>query len=75
MVNIQRYGGSLTQRPARFRFVFRTGEDQVMKDDLLVLAAFGGGFTWGARSPCRGQNDVPQQAPDNPAYKNQAAIF
>jgi 3-oxoacyl-[acyl-carrier-protein] synthase-3 len=45
MVNIQRYGNTTA---ATIPLCLWDWENQLKKDDLLVLAAFGGGFTWGA---------------------------
>jgi 3-oxoacyl-[acyl-carrier-protein] synthase-3 len=45
MVNIQRYGNTTA---GTIPLCLSDWEDQLKKDDLLVLAAFGGGFTWGA---------------------------
>jgi 3-oxoacyl-[acyl-carrier-protein] synthase-3 len=45
MVNIQRYGNTTA---ATIPLCLYDWESQLKKDDLLVLAAFGGGFTWGA---------------------------
>jgi 3-oxoacyl-[acyl-carrier-protein] synthase III len=45
MVNIQRYGNTTG---GTIPLCLSDWEDQLKKDDLLVLAAFGGGFTWGA---------------------------
>jgi 3-oxoacyl-[acyl-carrier-protein] synthase-3 len=45
MVNIQRYGNTTAGTSP---LCLSDWEDQLKKGDLLVLAAFGGGFTWGA---------------------------
>jgi 3-oxoacyl-[acyl-carrier-protein] synthase-3 len=45
MVNIQRYGNTTA---GTIPLCLSDWEDQLKKGDLLVLAAFGGGFTWGA---------------------------
>lgn len=45
MINIQRYGNTTA---ATIPLCLWEWQDQLKKDDLLVLAAFGGGFTWGA---------------------------
>ena len=45
MLNIQRYGNTTT---ATIPLCLWEWESKLHKDDLLVLAAFGGGFTWGA---------------------------
>ncbi len=45
MVNIQRYGNTTA---ATIPLCLYDWESQLKKDDLLVFAAFGGGFTWGA---------------------------
>jgi len=45
MVNIQRYGNTTA---ATIPLCLYDWESQLKKDDLLVLAAFGGGFTWGS---------------------------
>ncbi len=45
MLNIQRYGNTTT---ATIPLCLWEWEAKLHKDDLLVLAAFGGGFTWGA---------------------------
>lgn len=45
MVNIQRYGNTTA---ATIPLCLWEWEKQLRKGDLLVLAAFGGGFTWGA---------------------------
>lgn len=45
MVNINRYGNTTA---ATIPLCLWDWENQLKKDDLLVLAAFGGGFTWGA---------------------------
>ena len=44
MVNIQRYGNTTA---GTIPLCLSDWEDQLKKGDLLVLAAFGGGFTWG----------------------------
>jgi len=45
MVNIQRYGNTTA---ASIPLCLWDWEKELKKGDLLVLAAFGGGFTWGA---------------------------
>jgi 3-oxoacyl-[acyl-carrier-protein] synthase-3 len=45
MVNIHRYGNTTA---GTIPLCLYDWEDKLKKDDLLVLAAFGGGFTWGA---------------------------
>lgn len=45
MVNIQRYGNTTA---ATIPLCLWDWEKELKKGDLLVLAAFGGGFTWGA---------------------------
>jgi 3-oxoacyl-[acyl-carrier-protein] synthase-3 len=45
MVNIQRYGNTTA---GTIPLCLSDWENQLKKGDLLVLAAFGGGFTWGA---------------------------
>jgi len=45
MINIQRYGNTTA---ATIPLCIWEWQDKLKKDDLLVLAAFGGGFTWGA---------------------------
>jgi 3-oxoacyl-[acyl-carrier-protein] synthase-3 len=45
MVNIQRYGNTTA---GTIPLCLYDWESKLKKDDLLVLAAFGGGFTWGA---------------------------
>ena len=45
MVNIQRYGNTTA---ATIPLCLYDWESQLKKNDLLVLAAFGGGFTWGS---------------------------
>jgi 3-oxoacyl-[acyl-carrier-protein] synthase-3 len=45
MINIQRYGNTTS---GTIPLCLWDWENQLKKDDLLVLAAFGGGFTWGA---------------------------
>jgi 3-oxoacyl-[acyl-carrier-protein] synthase-3 len=45
MVNIQRYGNTTA---ATIPLCLWDWQDQLKKGDNLVLAAFGGGFTWGA---------------------------
>ncbi|MFT4094468.1 MAG: beta-ketoacyl-ACP synthase III [Niabella sp.] len=45
MVNIQRYGNTTA---ATIPLCLWEWENQLKKGDKLVLAAFGGGFTWGA---------------------------
>jgi 3-oxoacyl-[acyl-carrier-protein] synthase III len=45
MINIQRYGNTTS---ATIPLCLWEWEKQLHKGDLIVLAAFGGGFTWGA---------------------------
>jgi 3-oxoacyl-[acyl-carrier-protein] synthase-3 len=45
MINIQRYGNTTA---ATIPLCLWEWEDKLKTGDLLVLAAFGGGFTWGA---------------------------
>ena len=45
MINIQRYGNTTS---ATIPLCLWEWEARLKKDDLIVLAAFGGGFTWGA---------------------------
>ncbi len=45
MINIQRYGNTTS---ATIPLCLWDWENQLKKGDLLVFAAFGGGFTWGA---------------------------
>jgi 3-oxoacyl-[acyl-carrier-protein] synthase-3 len=45
MLNIQRYGNTTA---ATIPLCLWEWQKQLKKDDYLVLAAFGGGFTWGA---------------------------
>lgn len=45
MINIQKYGNTTS---ATIPLCLYEWENQLKKDDLIVLAAFGGGFTWGA---------------------------
>ncbi|MEO6289325.1 MAG: beta-ketoacyl-ACP synthase III [Ginsengibacter sp.] len=45
MINIHRYGNTTS---ATIPLCLWEWEKQLKKDDLIVLAAFGGGFTWGA---------------------------
>lgn len=45
MINIQRYGNTTS---ATIPLCLWEWENQLKKGDKLVLAAFGGGFTWGA---------------------------
>ncbi|MBX3240030.1 MAG: ketoacyl-ACP synthase III [Chitinophagaceae bacterium] len=45
MLNIQRYGNTTA---GTIPLCLWDWQDRLKKDDLLVLAAFGGGFTWGA---------------------------
>lgn len=45
MVNIQNYGNTTD---ATIPLCLRDYEDQLKKGDNLILAAFGGGFTWGS---------------------------
>ena len=45
MINIMRYGNTTS---ATIPLCLWEWEKQLKKDDLIVLAAFGGGFTWGA---------------------------
>jgi 3-oxoacyl-[acyl-carrier-protein] synthase-3 len=45
MINIQRYGNTTA---ATIPLCLWEWEKQLKKGDNIVLAAFGGGFTWGA---------------------------
>jgi len=45
MINIHRYGNTTA---ATIPLCLWDWEKQLKKDDILVFAAFGGGFTWGA---------------------------
>jgi 3-oxoacyl-[acyl-carrier-protein] synthase-3 len=45
MVNIQKYGNTTG---ATIPMCLWEWEDQLRKGDNLIIAAFGGGFTWGA---------------------------
>jgi len=45
MINIERYGNTTS---ATIPLVLWDYEKQLKKGDNLVLAAFGGGFTWGS---------------------------
>jgi 3-oxoacyl-[acyl-carrier-protein] synthase-3 len=45
MINIQKYGNTTA---ATIPLCLWEWEQRLKKDDLIVLAAFGGGFTWGA---------------------------
>jgi len=45
MLNIQRYGNTTAATIPLFLWDYRK---ELNKGDLIVLAAFGGGFTWGA---------------------------
>jgi 3-oxoacyl-[acyl-carrier-protein] synthase III len=45
MINIHKYGNTTS---ATIPLCLWEWEKQLHKDDLIVLAAFGGGFTWGA---------------------------
>ena len=45
MINIARYGNTTA---ATLPLCFWDYENQLKKGDKVVLAAFGGGFTWGA---------------------------
>ena len=45
MINIQKYGNTTA---ATIPLCLWEWENQLKKGDLIVLAAFGGGFTWGA---------------------------
>jgi 3-oxoacyl-[acyl-carrier-protein] synthase-3 len=45
MININRYGNTTS---ATIPLCLWEWENQLKKGDKLVLAAFGGGFTWGA---------------------------
>ncbi len=45
MINIQKYGNTTA---ATIPLCLWEWESRLKKDDLIVLAAFGGGFTWGA---------------------------
>jgi 3-oxoacyl-[acyl-carrier-protein] synthase-3 len=45
MINIQRYGNTTAGTIPLCLWDF---EKNIKKDDLIILAAFGGGFTWGS---------------------------
>ena len=45
MVNIQKYGNTTA---ATIPLCLADWEEKLNKNDCLILAAFGGGFTWGA---------------------------
>ena len=45
MVNIERYGNTTS---GTIPLCLHDWESQLKKGDNLILAAFGGGFTWGA---------------------------
>jgi 3-oxoacyl-[acyl-carrier-protein] synthase-3 len=45
MINIQKYGNTTA---GTLPLCLSDWESQLKKDDNIVLAAFGGGFTWGA---------------------------
>jgi 3-oxoacyl-[acyl-carrier-protein] synthase III len=45
MVNIQKYGNTTAATIPLCLFDY---QDQISKGDNLILAAFGGGFTWGS---------------------------
>ena len=45
MINIQKYGNTTN---ATIPLCLWDWENQLKKDDILILAAFGGGFTWGS---------------------------
>ena len=45
MINIQKYGNTTA---ATLPLCLWDWESQLKKGDNIVLAAFGGGFTWGA---------------------------
>lgn len=45
MINIQRYGNTTS---ATIPLCLYEWEDQLKKGDSIILAAFGGGFTWGS---------------------------
>lgn len=45
MINIERYGNTTA---ATIPLCLYEWQNQLKKGDNLVLAAFGGGFTWGA---------------------------
>lgn len=45
MINIQKYGNTTN---ATIPLCLWDWEKQLKKDDVLILAAFGGGFTWGS---------------------------
>ncbi|NNL15818.1 MAG: ketoacyl-ACP synthase III [Flavobacteriaceae bacterium] len=45
MMNIERYGNTTS---ATIPLLLNDYEDQLRKGDKLILAAFGGGFTWGS---------------------------
>src|SRR3546814_8627510 len=50
MVNIQRYGNTTA---GTIPLCLWEWENQLKKGDNLILAAFGGGFTWGDRKSTR----------------------
>ena len=45
MINIQRYGNTTNGTIPTCLYEW---EDQLKKGDNIILAAFGGGFTWGS---------------------------
>ena len=45
MINIQKYGNTTN---GTIPMCLYEWEDQLEKGDILILAAFGGGFTWGS---------------------------
>jgi 3-oxoacyl-[acyl-carrier-protein] synthase-3 len=45
MINIQNYGNTTT---ATIPLCMWEYENKLKKGDILILAAFGGGFTWGS---------------------------
>ena len=45
MINIERYGNTTT---ATIPLCLWEWEDKLKKGDNIILAAFGGGFTWGS---------------------------
>lgn len=45
MMNIQKYGNTTS---ATLPLLLADYEDQLKKGDVIIFAAFGGGFTWGS---------------------------
>jgi 3-oxoacyl-[acyl-carrier-protein] synthase-3 len=45
MLNIQKYGNTTN---ATIPLCLWEYEEKLNKEDILILAAFGGGFTWGS---------------------------